>query len=161
MNATHVHLLVNHLTVMGAFLGIIVLLFAIITNTVNTYYAAYTVLIISVIGCIIAYTTGESAEETVEGIVGVAESAIEPHEDSALRTIVSFSLLGLITLTSFVVSRFKVSLQRTMGFIVLAASLISFSLAARTAWLGGKIRHTEISRQTDSKQASPEEAGDD
>lgn len=161
MNLTHVHLLINHLAVIGVVLGFIVLLFAITGNKTNTYYAAYTVLIISVIGGIIAYATGESAEETIEGIVGVAESAIEPHEDSALLTIISFSVLGILSLTSLIAVYLKSNLQRTLGTIVLAISLISFSFAARTAWLGGKIRHTEISGSGNQLQPGIENEDDD
>jgi hypothetical protein len=160
MNATHLHLLINHLAVIGASLGIVVLLFAIFTNTTNTYYAAYAILIISVIGGIIAYVTGESAEETVEGIAGVAESAIESHEDSALLTIVSFSALGILSLTGAIVGYLKNPLQRTLGITVLVISVISFSFAARTAWLGGKIRHTEISGPSNQIQPGAEKEED-
>jgi uncharacterized membrane protein len=161
MNLTHVHLLINHLAVIGVALGIIVLLFAIVGKKTNTYYAAYTVLIISVVGAIIAYATGESAEETVEGIAGIAESAIEPHEESALLTIISFSILGVLSLASLIVGYVKINLQRTMGIIVLAMSLVSFTFVARTAWLGGKIRHTEISGTNNQIQPGVEKEHDD
>jgi hypothetical protein len=42
MNLTHVHLLINHVAVIGAFLGILVLIFAIRSKSTSTYYAAYT-----------------------------------------------------------------------------------------------------------------------
>jgi uncharacterized membrane protein len=39
----------------------------------------------------------------------------------------------------------KSPLSRTVEFIVLFVSIISFTLVARTGYLGGQIRHTEIS----------------
>lgn len=143
MNAAHVHLLINHVAVIGSFLGIVVLLFGIYKKAPNTLNAAYTILIISAIGCVIAYLSGEGAEETVEQIAGVTESTIEPHEDAAQFTIVSFSILGILALIGLVVNRFKVSLQRSMSIAVLVIGILSCLLAARTAWLGGKIRHGE------------------
>lgn len=158
MDLTHLHLLINHLPVIGAFLGGIVLLFALASRTRNTFYAAYTIYIISALGALVAYSTGESAEETAERIAGVAKAAIEPHEEAAGLAIASFILLGFLALAGMFMSRCKQRFQVTWGVIVLLASLIAFGTVARTAWLGGKIRHTEISA---GQRTVPVQVGDD
>ena len=71
MNQTHLHLLITHLPIFGSILGGLVLAHGIWTKSNQTKIAAYNVLIISSIGAVVAYLTGEGAEETVEKIPGV------------------------------------------------------------------------------------------
>ena len=157
MNSTHLHLVINHLAVIGTIFGIIALLFAIKANSRATYFAAYTILIIAAAGAIIAYFSGESAEETVEHVSGVAESAIEPHEDSAKFTLIGFVVLAGLAIASAMLMRTKQQLQRKLAMGVLVLSFLTLVLAARTAWLGGKIRHTEVT----ASQAAPVPSGED
>lgn len=158
MNLTHLHLLINHLPVIGAFLGGIVLLFALSSRSRSTFYAAYTVYIISALGALVAYSTGESAEETIEEMAGIAKPAIEAHEASAVFALVGFVVLGLLAIAGILVSHYRQRLQFRWGIIVLVLSLMTFVTIARTAWLGGKIRHTEISNEQRSIPAQNEEA---
>ena len=160
MNLTHVHLLINHVAVIGAFLGILVLIFAIRSKSTSTYYAAYTVLIISALGAVVAYNTGESAEESVEGIVVVAESAIESHEDAAAYALGAFIVLGVLSLAGVYLTYVNGSPQPKWSVFILVVGLFSFIVVSRTAWLGGKIRHTEISTSVDSGQGQSEDEGD-
>jgi hypothetical protein len=83
MNQTHIHLLITHLPIFGSILGGLVLAHGIWTKSNQTKMAAYHVLIISSIGAVIAYLTGEGAEETVEKIQGVSEKIIDQHGDFA------------------------------------------------------------------------------
>lgn len=161
MNLTHLHLLINHVAAVGAFLGILVLLLAIRSKSSSTYYAAYMVLIIAAVGAVIAYSTGESAEESVEGIAGVTESTIELHEDSAPYALGSFILLGVLSLVGVYLTYKNGSPQPKWSILILVAGLISFIAVSRTAWLGGKIRHTEISSGTAESQGTSEAEEDD
>ena len=161
MNLTHVHLLINHVAVVGVFLGILVLIFAIRSKSTSTYYAAYTVLIISALGAVVAYNTGESAEESVEGIVGVVETAIEPHEDAAAYALGTFIALGVLSLAGVYLTYVNESPQPKWSVFILVIGLFSFIVVSRTAWLGGKIRHTEISAGVDSVQGQSEDKADD
>lgn len=142
MDSVHLHLLINHLAVIGVFLGSIVLLFAIGSRFRNTFYAAYTLYIISALGAITAYVSGEGAEETVERISGISEAAIETHEEAAFFTLIIFIVLGLMAIGGMLLAHYKLRLK--WGFIILLTGLIALGSAARTAWLGGQIRHTEI-----------------
>jgi uncharacterized membrane protein len=145
MSATHIHLLINHLPVMGTFLGIIVLLIALRSASKSTFLAAYVLLLVAAVGAIIAFATGEPAEEMVEGISGISKASIEPHEEAAAYAFGSFTILGLLSLAGLIILSTKESLQRTWGLLIVIVSFVSFTLVARTAWLGGKIRHTETS----------------
>ena len=133
MNATHLHLLITHLPIFGSIFGGLVLAHGIWTSSKQTKVAAYNLFILSSIGAVVAYLTGESAEESVEHLQGVLEGNIKAHEDFAL-----YALVGLIvTLRQSVYTR-------TVAYMILILSLSSFILVARTGYLGGQIRHTEL-----------------
>ena len=144
MNQTHIHLLITHLPIFGSLLGGLVLAHGIWTKSNPTKVAAYNLLIISSIGAVIAYLTGEGAEETVEKIQGVSENMIEQHSDFAMYALVSLSILGVASVIGLFISLKKSPLSRTIAIITLIISLISFGLITRTGYLGGQIRHTEI-----------------
>ncbi len=145
MNQAHLHLLVTHLPIFGSIIGALVLGYGLWTKSNHTKNAAYFIFIISAIGVGIAYLTGEGAEEAVEHIQGVNENLIELHEDAAMYALISLIVLGAMSVIALVVSRFKTSFTKSISTIILLISLVSFGLVARTGYLGGQIRHTEIS----------------
>ena len=144
MNPTHIHLLINHLPVIGSLLGCIVLFYGIWTKSQPTLVAAYLVLLISAAGGGIAYFTGEPAEETVEKLAGINEAAIEEHEEAAKFAIWGFILMGAAALVGLFLSGRSVVTRGRYAIAVMIITLLSFGLAARTGYLGGKIRHTEV-----------------
>ena len=144
MNQTHIHLLITHLPIFGSILGGLVLAHGLWTNSNQTKIAAYNLFVISAIGAGIAYLTGEAAEETVENIQGVLEATINQHEEFALFALISLIILGLTSIVGLFITLKNLPLTRTVAFIILFISLISFGLVARTGYLGGQIRHTEI-----------------
>jgi uncharacterized membrane protein len=148
MNQTHIHLLITHLPIFGSILGSIVLAYGINTKSKQTKIAAYIVFIISSIGACIAYLTGEAAEETVENIQGVVKKMIEEHEEFAIVALISLIILGLASIIGLFLTLRKPLLTKTMAWVVLFISIISFGLVVWTGYLGGKIRHTEINSNT-------------
>jgi len=144
MNQTHIHLLITHLPIFGSILVAIVLAQGIWTKTEQTKVAAYSLFILAAIGAGIAYLTGEAAAETVEKINGVLEASIEEHEEFALFALISLIVLGVAAIGGLFFNFRKSSLAGTAASVILAISLISFGLVARTGYLGGQIRHTEV-----------------
>lgn len=161
MNQTHIHLLITHLPIFGSILGGLVLAHGLWTKSNPTKIAAYNLLIISSIGAVIAYLTGEGAEETVEKIQGVSENMIDQHADFAVYALISLSILGLAALIGLFLSLKKSALARTIAIITFVLSLISFGLIARTGYLGGQIRHTEINSASPTQIQNTEKENDD
>jgi uncharacterized membrane protein len=118
-------------------------------------------LIISSIGAIVAYVTGEEAEETVEKIQGISENIIEAHSDFAIYALVSLSILGVASLIGFFLELKKSPFSRATSIIAFIISLVSFGLVARTGYLGGQIRHTEIYSASPSQIQKGEKEEDD
>ncbi|KOY84340.1 hypothetical protein AD998_21595 [bacterium 336/3] len=161
MNQTHIHLLITHLPIFGSILGGLVLVHGLWTKSNQTKIAAYNLFIISAIGAGIAYLTGEVAEETVEKIQGVSEATIKIHEEFALFALISLIILGVASVAGLFLTLRKSSLIRSTAFIILFIALISFGLVARTGYLGGQIRHTEISNGTTVPTQNSENDKDD
>ncbi|MEN9369759.1 MAG: hypothetical protein RI952_624 [Bacteroidota bacterium] len=163
MNTAHIHLLVTHLPIIGSLIGFLILLFAAIKKDNNVKIAAYLVFILCAIGAAIAYATGEGAEEVVEKLPGVLESAIETHEDAAMFSLIAMIALGLTAIAGI----FQISYQwikfKFIHNLILIIALISMISIAYTGNLGGKIRHTEIADASTLQNTNeqPSNEGDD
>ncbi len=161
MDQTHIHLVITHLPIFGSILGGCVLFYGLWTKSDETKIAAYGLFIISSIGASIAYLTGEAAEERVEHLPGIIETTIERHEDFAIYALVSLIILGLSSILSLFLTLRKSPATRTLAFVILFVSLVSFGLVARTGYLGGQIRHSEISNVPAAPVDNTESEGDD
>lgn len=160
MNQTHIHLLITHLPIFGSILGGLVLAHGLWTKSNQTKIAAYNLFVISAIGAGIAYLTGEAAEETVENIQGIVEATINQHEEFALFALISLIILGLTSIIGLFITLKNLAMTRTVAFIILFISLVSFGLVARTGYLGGQIRHSEIASATNLSPVQNEKDGD-
>lgn len=145
MDQTHIHLLANHLPVIGSILAVFVLLYGMFTANSNTKNAAYFLFIIAALGGVITYLTGEAAEETVETIAGINNQTVETHEDLGLYALVSLIILGVAALVSLIAGFKNSVFSKPLSYITLFIALITFGITAYTANSGGKIRHPEIS----------------
>lgn len=156
MDQTHVHLWITHLPIFGSILGALVLGYGLWTKSSHTKIASYILFIIAAIGAGIAYQTGEAAEGTVEKIAGLSKNSIDQHEDFAMTGLVSLIVLGVASIGALFLTFKKSPLTKPVAVLVLFVSLISFGFIARTGYLGGQIRHTEIN----SNIASPTQGGE-
>lgn len=147
MNLPHLHLVINHLPIFGTMIGSLVLLHGLWSNSRSTLIAAYNVFLLSAIGAVIAYFTGEPAEELVENIPGVAEAAISAHEEAAEIAFICISALGLLAGLAAINTWFSDKSSKSLRYAVLVCAVLSFGLMGRTGYLGGKIRHTELNEE--------------
>lgn len=148
MDQAHLHLLITHLPIFGSLLGTLVLGYGIWKKSNTTKTAAHYIFIISALGACIAYITGEGAEETVENIQGVSENIIEQHADFAAYALTALISVGVASLITIYLEFIKNSLAKSLTLVTFFLAIIGFALVARTGYLGGQIRHTEISSST-------------
>ncbi len=154
MTETHLHLLITHLPIFGSILGGLVLAYGLLTKSNHAKIASYGLLIISSIGAGISYLTGEQAEETAEAIQGVAKDMIDQHEGFAVFALIALIISGVASIFGLFLTLRKSSLIKSVALITLFISLTGFVLVARTGYLGGQIRHTEINSNPVLKQQS-------
>lgn len=152
MNQAHLHLLINHLPVFASILGAFVLAQGLWTKTNQTIIAAYYLFIISALGAGVAYLTGEAAEEAVENLQGISKNIVNQHEDFAIYSLISLIILGAASAAGLFLTIKKSTQIKKIAVAILFISLISFGLVARTGYLGGQIRHTEINNSPSETQ---------
>jgi hypothetical protein len=144
MNASHWHLVLNHIPVLGTAFGLGLLAFALWRRSEELKRAAFGALVVVALLAVPAYLTGEPAEGTVKGLPGVSNNYIESHEDAATIAFVGVLVVGACALGGLVFSRRGKAVPGWLGYSILAAVVIVGGLMAWTANLGGQVRHTEI-----------------
>lgn len=144
MNAAHLHLLSNHVPILGAFFGIVVLIIGMLRQSPPTLAAAYWVFLLSAVGGLAAYFSGEGAEHLVENLPGVSNNIIEAHEEVAKFTLISYIILAVLSLFGLLKSKNHYDRIKMLAIITLVVAIASISIGAYTGLLGGQIRHTEV-----------------
>ncbi len=144
MDATHLHLLLNHFPIIGSLLGVGVMAYGYLTSSEQVKKTALWTWAFMAAIAIPVFLTGEPAEESVEGIASVSEGLIEEHEDAATIAIWLMEALGLLSLVTLVMGGRKATLSKPLVLVATVLSLATFGVMARTGYLGGQIRHSEI-----------------
>ncbi len=145
MNAAHLHLLINHLPVVGLLFALGLLLAAQLRKSGELARAGIAAIVLVAAIAIPVYLTGEPAEEVVEDLPGISESAIEPHEEAALIGLISLEVLGALAVVGLVAFRDGNPGPRWYLPTLLALTLLVAGWFAWTANLGGRITH-EVAR---------------
>ena len=144
MNATHLHLILNHIPVLGTIFGMGLLILAIGKKSTELAQASMWVFLLAALIALPVYFSGEPAEDLTKGLPGFSEQIVEQHEAAANLAFTSVLLLGAAGLAGFIWLQRAKALPQWLGLMLLAGSLIVSGLMAWTANKGGQIRHTEI-----------------
>lgn len=143
MNIVHLHLLLNHIPVVGTLFALLLFAAALfLRETVSPKFALAVTAGLAVVA-IAVYFTGGPAEDAVEKLAGVTERAVERHEEAAEMATISIGILGALSLIALFVYRAKRVPRWVVLFGFVGSGVIS-ALMGWTANLGGQIRHTEI-----------------
>jgi len=151
MNWAHVHLIINHIPVIG--IGLLILLFivAIVRKNKGLITVALAFIILISLATIPVYLTGEPAEEVVEDMPGISEELIEEHEEQAEIAFILVEVAGGLALITLIARRYSDNLGQRLVILTLLVLIVSGGLIGWTANLGGKIHHEEIRSGKDSQ----------
>lgn len=147
MGSIHLHLLLNHVPVIGAVLGVLLLAVAIVRRNDELGKAALALFALLAATSVVVFLTGEPAEELAEKLPGFSKAITERHEDAARVAVVAMGLTGLFCLITLAIYRRR-PLARWVTPLAFAVSLGSAGIMGYAANLGGQIRHTEIRAST-------------
>src|SRR5688572_22848487 len=128
MNVTHLHLLLNHVPVLGTVFGLGLFVFAYWRRSDEIKRAALGLFLIAALIAIPAYLTGEPAEDNVESLPGVTHALIERHEEAAAIAMTGVLVLGLMSLAGLILFRRQHPLPRWFGSLTLTAALVASGL---------------------------------
>lgn len=154
MNITHLHLLTNHLPILGGLFGMLILGYGLLRKNRSLITAGLVTFVLTGISALFPYFTGETAEEAVEGLAGVSHNMLEQHEEAASIALGLTLFLGALSLIYLLLEKRLKNWKPTWSFVPLIVSIFVFASMARVGYLGGQIRHSEI------RQASVTNTGD-
>ena len=152
MYLAHLHLVLNHIPVVGTLVAGVLFVFALRWRNSQLERLALGLLLAFALLTIPVYLTGGPAEHVAEHLPGIAEAVIDRHEDAALVSLVAVEILGASALTGLAVFRRRL-LPRAFAVALVALIGVTTGLFGWAGYLGGQIRHTEI------RAASPASAG--
>jgi uncharacterized membrane protein len=156
MNPVHLHLMLNHVPVLGTAFSLALLGWALLRKSEELKKVSLGFFVIIALLAIPAYLTGEPAEELVENLPGVSKASIEQHEEAAQVAFAGVLIVGVAALGGLVFFRRGKLASDWLSVILLVLSLIVFALMARTANLGGLIRHPEIRSDAQASMVNDE-----
>ena len=132
VTTAHIHLVLSHVPVMAILFGLGLLAFGVWRGSQDIQKAALGTFVAAALLAVPSYLTGEPASGTIKGLPGFSEHILEQHQAAA-----GVALAGLIHFRGRAVAAWFVVL-------LLVGGLVVGVLMARTANLGGQIRHSEI-----------------
>src|SRR5438067_2779432 len=144
MNLVNVHLLVNHIPIIGTIIAIGLFLLGIVGKSHDLKRAACVIFVGLALLSIPTYMSGSAAAKAVRNTEGVSKAFLDAHNDSAVLSVLFMEITGLFAwLGLWQYRRFA----RAAGWniaIVLALSIVTLYFMAITGNTGGEIRHPEI-----------------
>ncbi len=144
MNGAQMHLMLNHLPVMGALFAMLLLGWSLIRRSAEVQKLALAVALLAGLSSAPAYLTGEPAEHVIENLPGIDKAYIEEHESMgkfALWCGIALGVVAAIALGAGVRNPRWLTAGVAMTLLV---SLFVSGVMGYTAHLGGQIRHPEI-----------------
>ena len=145
MSAAHVHLLLNHIPILGSIFGLLLLGYGILRKSDEINKASLGVFVITALFTIPVYLTGDGTARIVADLPGVSSALIARHDQMATMAMVAIEILGAISLLSLWLSwRRQREFRRWMILGAFVLALITSGLGMWTGAIGGQIRHTEI-----------------
>ena len=149
MNQAHIHLIVNHLPIMGSLFALLLLAAGMIGRNSTIIKAGLVSVLLAGLLCIPAQLTGQGAVLIVQDMPRVSRAMLNIHAEAGekgfwvLEGAASLALFGLLLMKNTTLPRVRLAARLVAGLTLIVA-MISFGLLARAGYLGGQIRHTEI-----------------
>jgi uncharacterized membrane protein len=160
MNDAHLHLLVNHLPIIGTIFGLGILIAGIVFKNNAVKNVSYVIFIVAAIFAAVSMSTGEGAEELVEDMPSVGKQIIHEHEEIAEKLAIILYILGAVSLLGLYTNIKNHSKSKLISFLILVIALVGVVLAKSVGTSGGEIRHTEIRANGQTAQSTETEDND-
>ncbi len=154
----HLHLLLNHLPVVGSIASVMLLLYAMLRRNAELKRTALLAFVITALTAFATDYTGDGAEHVARQIPGINRKLIEEHSDAGDAAMDVSIAAGAIALVGLILAWTKKGDEQTIGDYVqhhhepkqwviiatLVVGLISIYFVSVAAYKGGLIRHPEI-----------------
>jgi uncharacterized membrane protein len=158
LNLVHLHLLLNHFPTVGTVIALSLFGCALIGRNEDLKRASLAVFFVIALVSLPAYMSGNAALDAITGRPDITEASLIAHQDAALLALIFMEITGLVAWFGlWQVRRVKGPTRGNLAAVLILA-IITVALMARTATLGGEIRHEEIRFAQDGVVPPPQAA---
>ena len=161
MNDAHWHLVVNHFPIIGAILGLGILIVGLILKNSAVKNTAYILFVVAAIFAFASMATGEGAEALVEDMPNLGHQIIHEHEELAEKLALLLYATAFFSLLSMYTDVKKYKYAKTLSVVTLLLAIGSSVVGTFVGNSGGEIRHTEIRENGINAAPSKESVTDD
>jgi hypothetical protein len=140
----HIHLILNHVPMIGTIFGILILLYARWRNNKDNMTVGLWMFVIAAVMTIPVYLTGDPAKSDIRDLPTFSKTMVGEHEDAALWAFIVVGALGLAALFGLYFAMKDKKPPKWLPIAVLILSLLATATFIRTAQLGGLISHPEL-----------------
>lgn len=145
MDQAHLHLLFNHMPILGTLFGMIVLLVGLIKNSRTVQRTGLWTLFATALVTLPAFFTGEGAEHATEHLIGSSHAMMHEHEELAEKALIFALVLGAISIVlATMIARNKHKDYKKFVWMTFGLSLVTFFLMVLVGNHGGKARRPEL-----------------
>jgi len=148
MNLANLHMLLNHLPILGTLITLGVFVVALIGNKDDLKHACLTLFAFIALAAIPAYLSGPGAQAAIQESPDVSMAMIEAHQGAALLAFIFMELTGAAAILSLwrfsTTGKWLTASARASLALVLAFALVTAGLMGIAGNTGGDIRHPEI-----------------
>jgi len=143
MTAAHLHVMLNHFSIIGSIFAVALLVIAMVRNSRELIMLSFAFVVAIALVSIAVYFTGEPAEEQISELQGVSPDTIHAHEEAAQFGFAAIECVGALGLAGLLLFRTE-PVPRWFLMIMLGGSLLTMGAMYYTADKGRLIRHTEF-----------------
>jgi len=153
----HIHVLINHLPVIGLAMAILALVLALMHHSRKTEMIALILVLVAAASAWPVNFTGQRAYKTVRALTDDAGTDwLDEHMERAGKTAPAFYALALLTAAALIVPHKWPRTTRPLAIATLVLALLCAVAAGWIALAGGQIRHPEF--RTEPPPAEPAES---
>ncbi|MDP3938415.1 MAG: hypothetical protein Q8R92_09785 [Deltaproteobacteria bacterium] len=141
-NDAHLHLLLNHLPIIGALVSTLLLACGLAVRSKDLTRAAFALTLLFAVVTYPAAGSGREAEDVIEKMAGVSEDRIEVHEERAEKAVVAMYASGALALLGLALGM-RGEAPRWAAVLCLVLLIATSGLMGWTGKAGGEIHHPE------------------
>jgi uncharacterized membrane protein len=144
INFAHLHLLLNHVPVIGTIVAISLFLISFFGKNEDIRRSSLIIFAGVALLTIPTFVSGFGAQSNIARLPGVSNALILRHEGSAMLSFWFMEVLGALAIAGLWQIHRVARMARWNAIAVLLLSLVTAGLMARSGNTGGDIRHSEV-----------------
>jgi uncharacterized membrane protein len=141
MDWAHLHLMTNHLPVVGMIIGLVIFAVSLAWKSADLRKFSLYYFVVLGAASLVVFLTGEPAEELIERTRSVSEAAIERHEEASVIGLLAIEAVAVLSFAGIFFRKAEVASRAWFTRSLLALSLIASGVIGWVANLGGQIEH--------------------